>query len=204
MGGAFSGRWGSHRRKVRVDECRSFTVAHLVGERVPTAGYAGKFEWRNADGTAVLASILFTFITSTRVRLDYAWGDDALPTTVPFDLVTLPTPKGGTRYQAVCPLIVDGVTCRRRTTRFYLPPRARYFGCRVCHQLVYRTQQGHDKRVSALLASGRLRDLSENPAGLSITTLGLILAAINEYDRRCERALRRFEPKPKPQRRKPP
>ena len=36
MGGAFSGRWGSHRRKVRVDECRSFTVAHLVGERVRT------------------------------------------------------------------------------------------------------------------------------------------------------------------------
>lgn len=189
MGGIFSGRWGSHHKKTRVDECRSFTVAHLVGDRVRAAGYAGKFEWRDRAGTAVLASIQFVFLTATRVRLDYAWGDDARPTVVPFDLVALPTPHGGTRYLAVCPLVVDGVPCRRRTTRLYLQPRARYFGCRTCHRLTYRSRQAHDKRVTRLLRSGKLPELTADLSGHSVQTLGLLLFALDEEQRRFDRVL---------------
>jgi hypothetical protein len=32
----------------------------------------------------------------------------------------------------------------------YLPGRARYFGCRHCHDLTYQSAQEHDKRVDAL------------------------------------------------------
>jgi hypothetical protein len=204
MGGPFSGRWGIHRRKWRVDECRSFTVAALVGDKPPVAGHAARFEWRSRDGTAVLASIRFAFVTTTRVRLDYLWGEAAEPVAVPFDLTALPTPRGGTRYLAVCPLVVNDIPCRRRTARLYLPPASRYFGCRVCHRLSYRSRQGHDKRVTALLNSGNLPALVANTAGLPVTQLALILAAITEHDRRFERELRRFDPKPKPRRRKPP
>lgn len=204
MGGPFSGRWGWHRRKTRVDECRSFGIAHLVGTKPPAAGYAGRFDWRGKDGTTVAASIRFTFVTAARVRLDYRWGEGAEPVAVPFDLVPLPTPRGGIRYLAVCPLIVNGVPCRRRVTALYLPPGSKYFGCRTCHRLSYRSRQGHDKRVTALLNSGNLPALAANPAGLPVTQLGLILAAIREHDRRVERALRRSDPKPRPRRRKPP
>lgn len=202
MGGMFSGRWGSHRRKRRVDECRSFAVAHLVGDKPPAAGSAGRFDWRSGDGTTVLAAIGFAFVTAGRVALSYCWGDEGKEIAVPFDLAAVPTPNGGIRYLAVCPLVVNGVACRRRVATLYLPPGSPYFGCRHCHRLTYRSRQGHDKRVSALLRSGKLPELAENPAGLPVQTLGLILMAIQEHDRRLERAMKRFDPKPRPRRRK--
>jgi hypothetical protein len=86
----------------------------------------------------------------------------------------------------------------------YLPPGCRYFGCRVCHRLAYASQQRHDKRVTALLKSGTLLDRAWTLADQSVTALGVALAAFREQNRRCERALRRLNPKPQPRRRKPP
>lgn len=203
MGGMFSGRWGwGYRKKTRVDQCRAFAIAHLLGDTPPAAGYAGRLDWRGADGT-VVASIRFAFVTASRVRLDYVWGDDAKPITLPFDLTDLPTPNGGTRYLAACPLVVAGVPCRRRVAKLYLPPGSPYFGCRHCHQLTYRSRQAHDKRVTRLLRSGTLPELAAHPEGQSVQTLGLILMALTEEDRRFDRALKKFGPKPKPRRRKP-
>ena len=34
-------------------------------------------------------------------------------------------------------LLRDGVPCRRRCGKLYLPPGARYFGCRICQDLSY-------------------------------------------------------------------
>jgi hypothetical protein len=31
--------------------------------------------------------------------------------------------------------------------KLYLPPYSRYFGCRLCHDLTYRSAQEHDKRA---------------------------------------------------------
>lgn len=38
----------------------------------------------------------------------------------------------------------------RRVGKVYLPPGGKYFGCRHCYQLSYRSSQESDKRVSAL------------------------------------------------------
>jgi hypothetical protein len=38
----------------------------------------------------------------------------------------------------------------RRVGKLYLPPGERYFGCRCCHRLTYRSVQEHDKRVDWL------------------------------------------------------
>jgi hypothetical protein len=45
--------------------------------------------------------------------------------------------SGGRRMWWVCPL----VGCGRRCAVLYLPPGARYFGCRRCYDLAYRSQQ---------------------------------------------------------------
>jgi hypothetical protein len=175
----------------------------LVGDAPPAAGYAGRFDWHGADGKSVAASIRFAFVTAARVKLEYAWGDAGRPITVPFDLTALPTPNGGTRYLAVCPLEVNGVRCRRRTAKLYLPPGSPYFGCRHCHKLTYRSRQAHDPRVTRLLRSGTLPQLTADLGGQSVQTLGLILMALTEEDRRFDRALKKLDPKPKPRRRKP-
>lgn len=203
MGGMGSGRWGWHRKKVQAEHCRWFTVATLVGDRVPTAGCAGKLVWKDRDGSES-ASVAFTFATDHSVVFAYRWGDDRKEYGYPLDLIPLSTPNGGTRFLARCPLTVNDVRCHRRVAKLYQPPRSPWFGCRHCHRLTYRSRQAHDPRVSALLRGGvdRLCELAQNPSGLPVPMLGRILFALTEWERRSEKAMKRLDPKPPPRRRK--
>jgi hypothetical protein len=90
------------------------------------------------------------------------------------------TPRfGGLRWWFLCPLVVNGRSCERRVGKLYLPPRGRYFGCRHCHQLTYRSCQEHDKRVDALRNNpDALWRLMDNAERLSGTQLVLALKAI--------------------------
>ena len=65
-------------------------------------------------------------------------------------LVATPCRFGGRRYWFICPLSKDGRACGRRVARLYIPPGGRYFGCRHCYELTYRSAQEHDGRLSAL------------------------------------------------------
>jgi hypothetical protein len=204
MGGFGSGRWGWHRKKTTAESCRWFTVAVLVGDHTPVAGRAGKLVWK-ARGGDESASVAFTFATPATAVLAYQWGDDRKEFTCPLDLVALPTPNGGTRYLARCPLVVDGVRCHRRVAKLYQPPRSPYFGCRSCHRITYRSRQAHDPRVSALLhgGAGRLCELARDPSRLPLPVLGRVLFALEEWRRRDEKFRNRLAPKPPPRRRKP-
>ena len=102
------------------------------------------------------------------ITLDYRWHDseDVL---IPIRLQTTPTQFGGERWWFTCPLIVNGAECNRRVGKLYLPPGARYFGCRTCHRLTYRSCQeahqaerlfsrlgmelGYDPEIDRLLAA---------------------------------------------------
>jgi hypothetical protein len=65
--------------------------------------------------------------------------------------VTSTVPRfGGLRWWFVCPLAVNGRDCGRRVGKLYLPDGARYFGCRRCHDLVYRSSQ-QARKPGALL-----------------------------------------------------
>jgi hypothetical protein len=82
-------------------------------------------------------------------------------------ITTTKPPFGGRRYWFQCPLSNSGRVCGRRVGRLYLPPGSAFFGCRICHNLTYRSAQTHDKRRDALL---------RNP--------DLLLAALNSRDHR--------------------
>jgi hypothetical protein len=58
---------------------------------------------------------------------------------------------GQRRYWFVCPLVRNGVSCRKRVRILYLPPGGRYFGCRSCYNLSYESRQTHDARLDSLL-----------------------------------------------------
>lgn len=66
-------------------------------------------------------------------------------------LVTTSCNYGGVRYWFICPLTLNQQACNRRVSKLYLPPGGKYFGCRTCHNLTYRSCKEHDKRVDALL-----------------------------------------------------
>lgn len=50
---------------------------------------------------------------------------------------------GGTRYWFICP------HCKRRVGTLYSPRLERYFKCRHCHNLTYKSAQTHDSRVKS-------------------------------------------------------
>ena len=61
---------------------------------------------------------------------------------------------GGLRWWFTCPLIRAGVPCQRRVSKLYLPPGARLFGCRDCHNLTYISCQesGKYRHAARMLA----------------------------------------------------
>jgi hypothetical protein len=60
---------------------------------------------------------------------------------IPVRLEMTPTQFGGRRWWFICPLIRNGVACNRRAGKLYSPPGAKYFGCRQCFDLTYRSSQ---------------------------------------------------------------
>ena len=169
MGGYGSGRWGSHAKKTTVEECLILNVAKLArdgmlgrsaaagslwwtntatGERTASAGYR-----RELAGDAVVFRLLYTVTRPDGSRQDV---DE------PIRLQTSRLPVGGERWWFTCPLVVDGRPCGRRVGNLYLPPCARYFGCRHCHDLTYTSSQESHKYDR--LFAGLARDTGLDPA----------------------------------------
>lgn len=63
-------------------------------------------------------------------------------------LVTTPCRLGGRRWWFVCSLVRNGQGCGRRARKLFLV--GRYFGCRACHDLTYRSRQRSDARAYSL------------------------------------------------------
>jgi hypothetical protein len=193
MGSSGSGRWGFHRKAVTVERCRVIDLAALV--RGVTPGGAGTVRW--SRGGIELASINYELLSNSgiprAIRLTYQWAP-GLPGTQPRTLayeVVLEReamPRGGFRWWGRCPLSRLGVGCGRHVGKLYLPPGAAHFGCRACHRLTYSSRQQHDPRVTRLLKNpAALHALAENPRGLGVATLGLLLKALDIQQKRLER-----------------
>jgi len=179
MGGMGSGNWWRwQRKKSTIEESLSLAVKDLRRWLYPDT--AGTLTWTWAGGGK--SSIGF-FVTGNHdtptVTLHYRWRD-AEDVRIPVQLTTTPTQFGGKRWWFICPLTVNGIVCNRRAGMLYLPPGARYFGCRKSHDLTYRScQKAHGRNgcsaglVSALKSRGRSRNARtwagkmEAPAGLS-------------------------------------
>lgn len=183
MGGSGSGRWGAHSKRTTVEECRSLDSRQMQREQVLGAGVyrVGRWGWWDAETREERASIGYEVDTRkgkaprlglsynlprTRESLDYA--------------VLLEQSRsigGSAPWWFCCPLVRQGRPCGARVRKLYLPPGARYFGCRRCYRLTYRSCQESDKRVSALRRDpGAL--LQMNPRDLPLGKLVLLLKAV--------------------------
>jgi hypothetical protein len=71
------------------------------------------------------------------LSLDYR--TDGKPIQLPIRLQTTRPHLGGVRWWFTCPLGIGSAPCRRRVSKLHL--HRRYFGCRHCHSLTYRSCQ---------------------------------------------------------------
>ncbi len=153
MGGLGSGRWTWHSKKATVENC----LVLPVDKQVIYAGLhtSGIFTWRNTATGEEHSSIGYELNTldpcAAWLRLSSKLSRTGEEVNYTIDLTSTSPHFGGIRWWFLCPLAVNGRPCHRRVGKLYLPPGARYFGCRTCHRLTYRSAQEHDKRVDALV-----------------------------------------------------
>lgn len=149
MGGYGSGRpWGFGR--TTVDDCLSLDVNKLARDGLlrPKVCDFGILNWRNTSTGKKISSCAFVLNTMDPsypcIRITYRLcrTNEEVDFTVRLQ-VTSPY-FGGARWWLTCPLVHDGIPCNRRTGKLYLPPGGKYYGCRHCYDLTYRScQESH-------------------------------------------------------------
>lgn len=141
MGGSGSGNWCRWNKKSTVEESLALAMREFRGRLHSHAACTLTWTWTSGSKSSVGYFVSLGDVPT--IMLDYRWRD-AEDVKIPIRLQTTPTQFGGRRWWFTCPLIVNGVACNRRVGKVYLPPGARYFGCRACHRLTYRScQEAH-------------------------------------------------------------
>jgi hypothetical protein len=194
MGGVFSGQRGSKKRV--VESCNAIDTTDLNRWRLLKAGTnrAGSLEWRRGNEKEPSSSVGYTLAVESgagTLWLQYQVGQPAERFDYPVRLVTTGCHLGGVRWWFICPLSVGGVGCGRRVRKLYL--RGKYFGCRHCHNLAYRSSQESDSRVYAAVRSGLDFDRFGRIEGMSVSQLGFTLKVLTFEQKRLDRLGKRLD-----------
>ncbi|MBP3954415.1 hypothetical protein J8F10_03810 [Gemmata sp. G18] len=192
MGGTFSGYRGSKKRV--VESCDALDTADLKrwGMLVRGTDRAGVLDWRRGGEEKPSSSVAYVLAAGAEngvLRLQYQIGPPAESLDYAIRLVTTGCHLGGVRWWFICPLVRDGVACGRRVRKLYR--RGKYFGCRHCHSLAYRSTQESDSRVYAALRRGAHLHEFGDVRGMSVSQLGLALKVLTAGQKRLERFIRR-------------
>lgn len=161
-GSGNSDHWWRGARKQLVEDCLSIDAGRWTRAGILRAGASSSGSWAWRHGDRVRAELAYVADLADG-RAPAVWlshgggsggGQDRADYPVPLECTR--QRNGGLRWWFLCPLGPLGRPCRRRCARLYLPPGARYFGCRGCHRLTYRScQEGHRSRaLMARLAAG--------------------------------------------------
>jgi hypothetical protein len=136
--------------KELVDNCKMLSVFSLNRNQVFSGHMTATVEWRALWDVASQSLGIEAFTTdnvdcagSVQIRYELSnrlTGDCEL-IEYNVELEATPCNFGGIRYWFVCPLLRDGIACKGRVGKLYLPPNETYFGCRSCYNLTYRSQK---------------------------------------------------------------
>jgi hypothetical protein len=143
--------------RLTVEDCLAVDVAMLKGIirepsdwrvyhcRRPNGAGTEEFEYKIEIDADNRSSLIFRY-TLTKNGIRYGF-----PLKYAVKTTTTPCRYGGQRYWFICPVVRRGVPCLKVVRKLYLPPGARYFGCKRCYALVYESCRSHSSRLDRLL-----------------------------------------------------
>ena len=185
MGGYGSTRWNDHNKKYTVEHCLSFDVSILHHEGLLREGIHqfGQLSWFDSFTRECTFSIGYEVNTTNLahpwIRLFYTIARTGDRVDYKIQLTTTPPNFGGLRWWFICPLSVNSRSCYRRVGKLYLPHYARFYGCRHCYGLTYRSCQESDKRVYSLRRNpDALMGILQNLDGVDESKLFLAMKAL--------------------------
>jgi hypothetical protein len=164
VGGFGSGRPSGFGRAT-VEACRSIDVNRLHRDGCLDSGWRGGWLWTR-DGEKVASITLRT--EADRLRLSYRvrlGGGEWEDVEESVGIVRVPCRFGGTRPYFICPGVVNGVFCGRRVGKLY--GSGRYFLCRHCYGLAYRSQHEQPYERALRRANNIRMRLGGDPGVLS-------------------------------------
>lgn len=157
MGGPGSGRPRQLRRKQTVDDAYSFDISWLTEEGYfadENGRYTGAFAWPVYGPDLLLRTDFKLNVARRWIRLIYHHSPSTDLVTYKVRLTTTTVFGGGVRWWFICPMKRKGELCGRRVGSLFLPAGRRYFVCRHCHGLTYRSCQESHKHGSHVRADG--------------------------------------------------
>jgi hypothetical protein len=130
MGGLGSGNFRGSR--TTVESCLPLSISEFKEELRGGKRVTGRLVWSNGD--AVGFEILQGY-SGLAVRLAYT--SDGVDCTYSIPITATRPNFGGRRFWFLCP----GQGCGRRVGKLYKPRWGRYWLCRHCYNLTYRSSQ---------------------------------------------------------------
>lgn len=139
MGGLGSGNWDRPARKTTVEESWCLKISEFshriyahssfvwptIGNR--SSGHRLRYQISIDDG---LWTLLLTYGSRNGREVD-----------LEVNLETTPTTFGRDRYWFQFPIVPSNEPCYRRSSKLFLPPGKRGFGCRHCYDLTHQSSQ---------------------------------------------------------------
>ena len=146
-----TGGRGAWSRKTRVCEVKSIDILDLQRKGVFNKGSAWNWTSSWSRNGKVVASISYQVESGDNgprgLRFIYTITESGTAGKKDYNYIIPVTSTrcnyGGKRWWFICPLVVNGRACQRRCRIVYLPPSAKYLGCRECHRLTYESRQRH-------------------------------------------------------------
>lgn len=137
MGGFGSGNQKNRSSKSTIEESLVLDIG--LFQQGLGDDSAGTIIWTRASGSESKVGYSVKWNDGfPAVILEYRLPDDE-EVRLSIRFQTSSTNFHGRRWWFTCPLTVDEVACGQRAGKLYLPPGAKYFGCRACHSLRYQS-----------------------------------------------------------------
>ena len=150
----------------------------------------GRRPWSHRKTVEECRTLSSYRVKEWRGRIQHGDGGEVMPISyyvndhyIKYDirLDTTPCNYGGKRYWWLCPV------CGKRVAKLHLRPEGRYFACRSCNYLTYRSCKEHDARVDAIIKNPHLAvEKMKNP---TLTDARLVLDA---YEKMLEKRMKRL------------
>jgi hypothetical protein len=146
VGGTDSGRWNDHEKRRTVEESWTLDVAGLPLRAPLSSPLSGTLEAIKIVGPRKVLRVRYALVEEDEgpiLTLTYApeLGSPERIFEQRLELLTTKANFGGVRWWFACPFTIWRERCNRRVAKLYLPPEARKFGCRLCHDLTYESSQ---------------------------------------------------------------
>lgn len=158
--------------KDTCETSRGMSIGFLKKHGYLDGGYrSGTMTWTHgwSGNKSSIGIVGCVYGDDPHFRLHYTHtGFDGVKTDLDYrvEVVSTPCYFGGKRYWFICPLIRNGVACRRRVGVLY--GACKYYGCRRCHDLAYQSQQETHSGMWHVLGKSLFSDLDEKEAAMRV------------------------------------